>query len=449
MSEALDKVYGAGVEELLVRACLFNGTLDVPPLLLVDEDLRELRKLHGELGTSATPTTLMHELLRRRNSLPETAPKRDLLTRVLKRLRTLCKKGNLSTADLQYVGKHYHEFIVRQEMLRALEGGAADWSQGNYDAILKRITEARDRAERHAVIDLGFLYSDPKLHLTRYIRSRKRIHGIPTGFTHLDGLMFGGMKRGKIGVILAPPGRGKTMTLVNIGANALTVGNSVVHVSIGDLDEVEAGYRYDARLTGIPANAIAKNPMLHKSKLLRAIGKLRGHLFIKEYGSNEVCVTDIRRYVQSVQKHCVSKGLRPPSLLIVDYLNIVRPEGKSSNGEELRYKDVGSVVMGLRQLGKDLRMGVWTATQTNRKGLSAKVLSWDDSWEPFEPAQHCDVGIGLCQTHTEKTRGKMRLVLMKNRLGGHEGTIIDCDVDTDAQSMFESRVQASSAAVVY
>ena len=64
--------------------------------------------------------------------------------------------------------------------------------------------------------------------------------------------MDGGLAKGELGVVMAPAGIGKSWMLINIGANAIRQGKTVIHYTL-ELNDNYVGQRYDSVVTGIAA----------------------------------------------------------------------------------------------------------------------------------------------------------------------------------------------------
>src|SRR5512142_3371168 len=70
----------------------------------------------------------------------------------------------------------------------------------------------------------------------------------------LDRSIRGGLGKGRLGVITAPAGLGKSACLVHIGLDALLRDRSVLHVSVGHSVEHVAAW-YDAAFDELAARA--------------------------------------------------------------------------------------------------------------------------------------------------------------------------------------------------
>src|SRR6185312_6724705 len=117
---------------------------------------------------------------------------------------------------------------------------------------------------------------------------------IPTGICQeLDAHMEGGLAPGELGFFLAPPGRGKTLSLVNVGANALRQGKRVLHVTL-EIPARSVGIRYDcclAEATKDELKTIEYQNIL--AKQLVKIRKSNGELLIKDYSYQHCSIAEL------------------------------------------------------------------------------------------------------------------------------------------------------------
>ena len=323
----------------------------------------------------------------------------------------------------------------RQALYVALVESADDWSSGRYDSILARIQQAMDDSAQYVTPALGMDYQDVKTRIRSYMEARKATHNIPTGIPLIDQRLRGGIEPGNLGIVMAPSGRGKTLSLVNFGAAAVVSGYNVAHITIGDVPELVVGQRYDARLSGVPANAIAKGASGFVKHVIRATKNAKGRLWIKEYTAHAANVVEIQTYLKRLQETCSVKI----DLVIIDYADLIRVA--QNNREAGRYRELGDVIIGLRSLAGELRVPVWTASQTGRPAYKSKNIGLSDIWESIEKVQHSDIVIGMAQHESERKNGRFRFVLLKNRLGGHEGFSVSMQANMETQTIAQTQNQ--------
>jgi hypothetical protein len=90
---------------------------------------------------------------------------------------------------------------------------------------------------------------------------------IPTGLPTLDANMRGGLSLSELGMIIGPTGRGKSIVLVNLAAQALLAGKNVVYVTF-ELFEQEVLLRFFQHLTGCTDDeVIDETPEFRRSSI--------------------------------------------------------------------------------------------------------------------------------------------------------------------------------------
>lgn len=250
---------------------------------------------------------------------------------------------------------------------------------------------------------------------------------IPTGIHHLDFVMHGGLGRGELGVVVAPPGRGKTSTLINFGYGALLAGYNVVHYTL-EMKETRVLKRYDARLAGAYNKVKWDDVSTYAAELARRAAKhIKGDLIVKEYGTRKAGVSSLYAHLSLL----VAQGFRP-DLTVIDYADIMKPERRLG---EFRHEQAG-IYEDLRGIASEFNCAVWTASQAGKMSLDKATVTMADFAESFEKAAIVDAAVGLCQTQSEKAKGICRLFGAKFR-DTEDGMTIACNIDR-ARCMIKS-----------
>jgi hypothetical protein len=275
------------------------------------------------------------------------------------------------------------------------------------------------------ILNLGTNFKDDLANRARrYITPAEGLYEasiIPTGLAHLDFSMDGGLSRGELAVVLAPPKRGKTTTLINLGFGCMSsvMGLNVVHYTCEMVDD-KVSKRYDDRVAGDAVSYKKSDPEKYVGTLQRRIGRLiKGGLFVKGYPTRTATPGMIRNHLYLL----VSEGFIP-DLVIVDYADIMKPERRLG---EMRHEQAG-IYEDLRQIAGEFNVAVWTASQAPRGTLDKPVLDLGDFAEAFEKAAIVDAAIAFCQTADEKLEGKCRLALMGLR-SAEDGRMVLCDIN--------------------
>ena len=322
----------------------------------------EIRKLYNKYNTPPTYETLKVEIA----SMPDNQLKEDTIE-VLLDIETKVNKQ-----EIEYAKDKSLEFCKNQSMKQAILTSVDLLREGKYEEIQSVIEHSLKITTEQ---DLGQDYFDS-------FESRRKVHTrqtVPTGFSLLDAeaVLDGGLGSGELGVVMAPTGGGKSFFLVNLGFGALDAGKNVIHYSM-ELSETHVGNRYDSRITGIPTKELRSKMVEAENKLARFMG---GQLFIKEYPPKVATINTIKFHVGRL----LSSGFSP-DLLIIDYGDLM----KSRRGYEQKRFELESIFEDLRALSMELKLPIWTATQSNREGFNEDVITIDKVGEAINKAHVVD-----------------------------------------------------------
>jgi hypothetical protein len=197
-----------------------------------------------------------------------------LKTAILEQLKEVFRF--MESDDLSFVKDEILKFCKNQEIKQAIMDSVGLLKMGNYDEIKTKIDSAMKAG---ADTNIGLDY---KANISaRYAESSR--HTITTGWDVVDDLMDGGLARGELGVVMAPAGIGKSWMLINIGANAMRAGHTVIHYTL-ELNENYVGQRYDSVLTGINAQTLKH----HQDTVQEKMNSLRGDLIVKYFPTKSV-----------------------------------------------------------------------------------------------------------------------------------------------------------------
>lgn len=260
--------------------------------------------------------------------------------------------------------------------------------------------------------DVGYSYDE---HFEKRYELTAR-NCVPTDWKVINDFTRGGIGTGELGVVIAPTGAGKSMALVHLGAAALKQGKTVVHYSL-ELDDKTIGLRYDSCVTGIPLDALFSKKDLVLEKITNEIP---GKLIIKEYPTKSASTNTIRNHLEKIAQRGIQIGM-----IIVDYGDLLKPvTTRKEKREELEtiYED-------LRSIAKEFGCPVWTASQTNRSGLNAEVITMESISEAFNKCFVADFICTISRTIDDKRNNTGRMLIAKNRLGP-DGIICPIYMDT-------------------
>ena len=322
----------------------------------------EIRKLFNKYSAPPTYDTLKTEI----SQYPEGELKESTIN-VLLDIET-----KVNRQEIEYAKDKSLEFCRNQSMKGAILQSVDLLKEGKFEEIQKTIEDSLKISTEQ---DMGHDYFDS-------FKSRQQVHVrscIPTGFPLLDqsSVLDGGLANGELGVVMAPTGGGKSFMLVNFGYGALAAGKNVVHYTF-ELSETHVGNRYDSRITSIPTKELRGRMVEAEGQLAKFNG---GQLFIKEYPPKVATINTIKFHMGRL----LSNGFSP-DLIIIDYGDLM----KSRRGYDQKRFELESIFEDLRALSMEMKLPIWTATQSNREGFNDDVITIDKVGEAINKAMVVD-----------------------------------------------------------
>jgi archaellum biogenesis ATPase FlaH len=250
---------------------------------------------------------------------------------------------------------------------------------------------------------------------------------ISTGYESIDRITHGGfLKDGRsLYIFMGQPGLGKSTFLSNIAHNLLKQNKTVVIISLEMSQDLYAS-RFDAHISGDNINLLRKTAHSSKEKIKQFFTKYSdARLFIKEYPPRSVRPSDIEIYMDKL----ATKGIKPDAI-IVDYLNLILPQNITNDGAN-SYTRVLEVAEKLRALSYKYLAPVITATQANSEGYNSADIGMEHVSESKGINATCDFLAALYQVDDDVDNGIVNAKILKNRLGGKIGKVINFKLDPD------------------
>ena len=314
----------------------------------------------------------------------------------------------MESDDLTFVKDEILKFCKNQEIKQAIMDSVSLLKHGNFDEIKSKIDSAMKAG---ADTNIGLEYVTDVA--TRYNEAAR--HTITTGWDVIDDLMDGGLAPGELGVVMAPAGIGKSWLLINIGANAVKDGKTVIHYTL-ELNENYVGQRYDSVFTGIPAQNLKNYREDIESKMLT----LKGDLIVKYFPTKSVGVMGLKAHIEKT----IMLG-KKPDLVIVDYGDLLKVNIKKDKHEALEdlYEE-------LRGMAGEYEIPVWTASQAGRSALEEDIIEADKIASSYGKVMVADFLMSLSRKVEDKMSGTGRGHVIKNRFGP-DGITLPCKINTN------------------
>lgn len=263
-----------------------------------------------------------------------------------------CMEVSCTERDLDRSIELVKKEARRRELVtigRMLADGALDGDEP--DTLIaeteKRISalDERDSGQLLSGLDIASAFYD----------FRDQISGkiIKTGLQPIDETLGGGMLPGGLYILAARPGCGKTALALQIADNVAKSG-AVLFVTL-EMDVSQLQARRLSRRTGISSTRLLLDERLSAEEWQQVqIANVElSRLPLYANGKEGCTVLD----VCSMARHV--KGL---SLIVVDYLGLLRPERSRSS----RYEEITAISNSLKTLARSLKTPILCLAQLNR-----------------------------------------------------------------------------------
>tara|TARA_B100000214_G_scaffold229358_1_gene167171 strand:+ start:1448 stop:2827 length:1380 start_codon:yes stop_codon:yes gene_type:complete len=310
--------------------------------------------------------------------------------------------------DIDYIKEISLDFCRKQNLKEAMMTSVGLLQNCSFDEISKVINDALKLGSEN---NFGYDYmADFEERFTPKFR-----RPVTTGWDDIDKITGGGLGKSELGVVIAPTGAGKSMVLVHLGSQALREGKTVVHYTL-ELQDTVIATRYDSCITGYPLSDIIN----FKEEVYEEIKDIDGTLIVKEYPTKSASTNTIRAHLSRLVKRGIT-----PGMVIVDYADLLKPV---QNRKEKR-EELGSIYEELRALSTEFGCPIWTASQTNRSGLSAEVITMEQISEAFNKCFVADFIFSVSRTIEDKQNNQGKIFIAKNR-NGPDGMVYNIFMDT-------------------
>jgi replicative DNA helicase len=225
-------------------------------------------------------------------------------------------------------------------------------------------------------------------------------------------------------VILAPPNVGKSLTMNSFTSCAINHKRKVVYYTL-EMSADEVSWRLIRNLASVTKEELMMGGQLAYERIKAIEKKVTQDLILNPDGSKSISVVNrdiiIKHYtsnscgINTIYSHLTlleTQGF-VPDIVFVDYADLMTPPRKYSE----KRAELSAIYNGLRDLAVEKNVALVTASQTNRGVYQKDLATAADIAEDFGKVAIADIMITLNQSPTERTDGKIRLYITKNRTG--------------------------------
>ena len=184
-----------------------------------------------------------------------------------------------------------------------------------------------------------------------------------------DSLLYKGYKSGDVVIVVAKPGCGKTMFMVNELANAARQGYNALHLFIGDMTEYDGLVRYLSNISGVQQDDIAGMTLENQRNLVENLNNesdILSRLTVKSYAASEISVEQMIEDVFKIQNDLKIHY----DIIAVDY-----PDNLTKSQDSM-YESGGDIYNRLSYLARRNKCVVLAGSQP-------KITNWNDEIIPL------------------------------------------------------------------
>lgn len=290
-----------------------------------------------------------------------------------------------------------------------------------------------------SVYDLGIDFTKALPNLPQLLRDETAYtQKIRTPFPTLTNATQGGFGAGEIVVVMARPGKGKSWFGINCAVNAMLQDHDVIHLSIGDLHEIDVHMRYTCRWLGVTQQDILSGAEEFKRRSADLVARLHRSLRIKYMAPGVTSIGEVAGYIDRV----VDEMGRHPGMVVIDY-----PDQLKGAVKENMYAAIGEIYDVMANIGTKHRCVVVAPSQVKREWGDGEVITKESIANSDMKSAKADIMLSLNANAEEARNHAMRLWLDKCRRG-ESNIIINLTTDYAKGILREVPQGASQAASV-
>ena len=243
--------------------------------------------------------------------------------------------------------------MVRQETVRGSRRSAEI-----VDLMITEMSKLKEGNDTKGIVALSDVLKMTLTGIYSDIKDENAGKRIKLGYPKLDA-MLGGLGPGTLHILAGRPGMGKTAFAINIAANVAANQKTVVVFSL-EMSLEQLGARLMSSAMPKPVSEIIKSRQLTESDrqlMDQALKKMSDYPLYLDESSNINPGT-----MKAKIRQMISAGT-PPKLVIVDYLQLINPQGLPGRS---RNDEVAAISRNLKLLAKEFGIPIIALSQMSR-----------------------------------------------------------------------------------
>jgi archaellum biogenesis ATPase FlaH len=222
---------------------------------------------------------------------------------------------------------------------------------------------SRNFKDSHEDLDLDIKDAIEKLVAERG-HFQQKTAPIPCGIKIIDEWSGGGIRPKNLAIILAPTGHGKSVFLASVAHYIAKHGDHRVLFITNELSMEETTERFLSKISGQHLSKIIEDPTVGYNGIERHWASISGKLRILEMNREADC-DEIEALVL---KFTHAYGWRP-DVVVIDFMERMKPTVTGVKRDQ-SWNWLGYIAKDLVRMAKRNNWLVWTAGQTNRRGMN-------------------------------------------------------------------------------
>jgi replicative DNA helicase len=292
--------------------------------------------------------------------------------------------------------EQYAEIVAQKATRRRLITASQDVAVLSLDeskSLKELIEEAESRlfevSKQHVkqtVVGIDEILTESFERLDDLHKDKKKMRGIPTGYRDMDETLAG-LQRSDLFILAARPSMGKTAFVLNLAHNVAVNSKEPVLIFSLEMSKEQLVDRLLSMQSGVDAWALRTGNLTDNDfeKLGEAMGVLgESPIYIDD--TPGITVSDLRTKARR-EAH-----LRPPGLIIVDYLQLMSG-GSRFGGDGNRVQEISEISRGLKGVARELNVTVIALSQLSRsvESRSPQIPQLSDLRESGSIEQDADI----------------------------------------------------------
>lgn len=255
--------------------------------------------------------------------------------------------------------------------------------------------------------------------------SRDYTVSIPTGVEQLDKVLGGGLDKGKLGLIIAAAGFGKTTFTTAIDSFAASYkceannneGFKVLQIYFED-EDVDITRKHYSKLTQEEARKFKRLDDFEREDIANMLENhpdkemLKKNLRLKRFRTGEKSATDIGLFI----KRLINTGFKP-DLVTIDYFECIAPE-KGGYATDTEWTREGVTMRKLENLAHELDIAIWVPTQGTKDSMnSPEGVRMDQASGSAKKVHVAQLIISIARGIGDIDNNRAVISILKNRSG--------------------------------